>query len=112
MAHMHLLVQLRTFANPGIACNTFVYGTQCSYANIVLNDHPSARKQLVKSFRTLFVIECVGANCCARMYDYVIAYNRVVINGNVGMYDTVCANLYIIPYKYIWLNYSPLSYFS
>src|SRR5690606_19841215 len=104
MAYVHLIVQFGALFDQGIACYSPIQRTKCTNIYIVLDDHPAPGQQLIITFGPSLVIKGIRSHYRSRMDHYIIANNAIIINGNIGVNDTIFPDRYIISDKAIGLD--------
>src|SRR5690606_13198158 len=106
--HLDLVVQLGARPNGGGIADPPIDGATGPDVHMVPDHHNAPGEQLVKAFRSILVIEAFGPQDGARMDGHMVPDHTVVVNGDIGMDDTVFADLYMVTDKHIGLDDGPL----
>src|SRR5690606_4032605 len=112
MPNLNHIIHFGSFTNSCVTSHTSINGTISANSDIVLNHHSTPGNELIKTFRTFFVIECITSEHCSRMNNYIVTNDRIIVNNYISMNQTILTDNYIIPYKTVRLNDCSFTYFS
>src|SRR5690349_5628240 len=113
MPNMNHVIEFAAPSQPGIMRYSTIDGATGADLHIIFNDNPSAAFHLFIPYFPVFlciVIKSIGPYNRSGLYNYIIANNTMIKNGNVGTNKAILSNAYFMAHINVRCYISSFSY--